>query len=127
MFATTESPEALESQAQKSKGKPLSDAPVPSNSAAVAEFPLAKGRQAWRQWLTRSQELTELKVEYDSEDAALWCQMAPKGRPSVTPGLAQESRTLQRSIQELWRSFGPEDELPIRYGALVREVAARTE
>ena len=112
MFATTESPETLDAEA---KSRSREATPVPANGAAVAEFPLAKGPQAWRQWLARSQELKELKVDYDSEDAVLWCDMAPDGRPSVTPGLARESLTLQRSIQELYRSLGPEDELPIRY------------
>lgn len=112
MFATTESPDTLDRE-----GKPPSTEvkPLVSNGADVAEFPLTKGRHLWRQWLARNQAMAELKVEYDPEDAVLWCHMAPDGRPSVTPGLARESRALQQSVQELYRGFGPEDELPIRY------------
>lgn len=109
MFATTETPEA---PSTKGNGRSTEAAPP---GGAVAEFPLTKGRHLWRQWLDRSQELAELKVEYDAEDALLWCFMAPDGRPSVTPGLARETLSLQKSIQELYRGLGTEDDPPIRY------------
>ncbi len=66
-------------------------------------------------WLENFSEFRELNVVFDAEPGILWCTMSPVERPSVTLGLAHESRLLQRTLKDLAQSYGPEEPFPIRY------------
>ncbi len=50
--------------------------------------------------------LSELRVEYDAENMALWTSMVPRGRPSFTPSMLADFERWQDLIQA---SFTPKD------------------
>jgi DSF synthase len=85
--------------------------PVPA-SGMLREIAFS---EIFEQWLKSCQQYKELEVSYDASDKVLWCFMKPRTRPSVTLGLARESRDLQRSIKRLFGTLAPGDEPPIRY------------
>jgi DSF synthase len=83
--------------------------------AAVESLTQAKARRLYGQWLRRVSQYAELRIVADEPEGILWCYMDPKGRPSVTPGLARESRDLQRSVKVLFDDLETSDVRPFRY------------
>ncbi|MDH3913836.1 MAG: hypothetical protein OEU09_21360, partial [Rhodospirillales bacterium] len=82
---------------------------------AVERLPDARARRIYDGWLRNVSEFDQLEVIADVTDGVLWCYMAPRDRPSVTPGLARQSRELQRSLKQLFEELGPSDLRPFRY------------
>ena len=66
-------------------------------------------------WRSETHRFDELQVSYEKERAILWCRMNPKDRPSVTPGLARESRTLQNLLRSQYARDSEHDLPPVRY------------
>jgi DSF synthase len=90
--------------------------PSPARGGATVErLPDARARKVYDRWLRSVSEFDELEVIADETDAVLWCYMAPRDRPSVTPGLARQSRELQRSMKVLFEELGPSGLRPFRY------------
>lgn len=83
--------------------------------AAVESLTQAKARRLFGDWLRRVSQYAELRVVADEQEGILWCYMDPKGRPSVTPGLARESRDLQRSVKVLFDDLETSGVRPFRY------------
>ena len=83
--------------------------------AAVESLTQAKARRLYAEWLGRVSQYAELRVVADGPEGILWCYMDPKGRPSVTPGLARESRDLQRSVKVLFDDLETSGVRPFRY------------
>ncbi len=81
----------------------------------VASLPDARARKVHAGWLERFVGFKELTTTLDASAGILWCYMDPKGRPSVTPGLARESRDLQRSVKVLFDDLEPSGLRPFRY------------
>jgi DSF synthase len=86
-----------------------------SSGAAVERLPDARARRIYDSWLRTVSEFDELEVIADMPEGVLWCYMAPRDRPSVTPGLARQSRDFQRSVKQLFEDLGPSDLRPFRY------------
>lgn len=86
-----------------------------SGGEAVRRLPDAKARKTYDAWLGNVSEFDELEVIADVPEGVLWCYMAPRDRPSVTPGLARQSRELQRSLRQLFEDLEPSDLRPFRY------------
>lgn len=84
-------------------------------NAAVESLAQAKARRLYGEWLGRVSQYAELRVVTDEPEGVLWCYMDPKGRPSVTPGLARESRDLQRSVKALFDDLETSGVQPFRY------------
>ncbi len=82
---------------------------------AVERLPDARARRIYDGWLRNVSEFDQLEVIADVTDGVLWCYMTPRDRPSVTPGLARQSRELQRSLKQLFEELGPSDLRPFRY------------
>ncbi len=89
--------------------------PVPEQGGGVVNLPGAIVEDTRQEWLRRFDSFTQLEVSFDEQDKILWCFMIPPGRPNVTFQLARESRTLQRSIQQLFRERTVQSVAPIRY------------
>ena len=86
-----------------------------NQNAAVESLTQAKARRLYGDWLGRVSQYTELRVVADEPEGILWCYMDPKGRPSVTPGLARESRDLQRAVKTLFDDLETTGVRPFRY------------
>ena len=84
-------------------------------SAPVESLTHAKARRIYGDWLGKTAQYAELQVVPEEPEGILWCYMDPKGRPSVTPGLARESRDLQRSVKVLFDDLEPSGLRPFRY------------
>jgi len=82
---------------------------------AVERLPDTRAHKIYDSWLRSVSELNELEVIADVPEGVLWCYMVPRDRPSVTPGLARQSRELQRSLKQLFEDLGPSDLRPFRY------------
>ena len=85
------------------------------HDTAVESLAQAKARRLYGEWLGRVSQYAELRVATDDREGILWCEMEPKGRPSVTPGLARESRDLQRSVKALFDDLETTGVRPFRY------------
>ena len=83
--------------------------------SSVIALPDTAADHAREGWLRRLDNLSQLELAFDDQDKILWCFMNPPGRPSVTLQLARDSRTLQRSIQQLFREQPSEAAAPVRY------------
>lgn len=89
--------------------------PVPEQAGGVVNLPGAIAEDTRQEWLRRFDNLAQLELAFDEQDKILWCFLNPTDRPSVTRELARESRTLQRSIQQLFRERPAQEASPIRY------------
>ncbi len=83
--------------------------------ADVINLPDAISGQTRDEWLARLGNLSQIELTFDDQDKILWCFMSPTARPSVTLELARESRTLQRSVQQLFREQPGGAGAPFRY------------
>ncbi len=88
---------------------------VSERAADVVGLRQDAGEPAHEDWLRRLDTFEQLELAFDEQDRILWCFMDPPGRPSVTFKMVQEGRTLQRSIQQLFRERPGAAEAPIRY------------
>ena len=75
----------------------------------------ARLSRCYDRWLERIRSYQEIDISVDESDGVLWCYMAPKDRPSVTPLMAQESLDLQSSVRTLHSEFDGVQEWPFRY------------
>ena len=89
--------------------------PAPEQGGGVIPLPEAYTEQARQEWMRRFNSFTQLELAFDEQDKILWCFMNPSNRSNVTLELARESRTLQRSIQQLFREPAGQALAPIRY------------
>jgi DSF synthase len=89
--------------------------PAAKGREAVQRLPDARARRIYDGWLRTVSDFDELEVIADVSEGVLWCYMAPRDRPSVTPGLARQSRDLQHSLKKLFEDLGPSEIRPFRY------------
>lgn len=89
----------------------------PSNAASESVLNLSDARlsRCYEQWLDRIGAYQEIDISVDEADGVLWCYMAPKDRPSVTPLMAEESLDLQASVRALYEEFDGVQDWPFRY------------
>ena len=66
-------------------------------------------------------EYKELAVRYDQDQEALWCYFRTSGRPRFSPQLLQESKRVQQSIIDYFKSGKVEKKYPIRYIVLASQ------
>lgn len=88
---------------------------VPEQRGDVISLPEAYAEQTRQEWLRKFDSFTQLEVAFDEQDKILWVYLTPLGHPSVTHEIAREIRTLQRSIQQLFRERAVQTAAPIRY------------
>ncbi len=88
--------------------------PIP-DQGGVIDLTEAIPEHARQEWLRRFDSFTQLEIAFDEQDKILWVYLTPLGRPSVTLEIAREIRTLQRSIQQLFRERPAQSTAPIRY------------
>jgi DSF synthase len=89
--------------------------PVPEQGEAVYNLPEAIVEQAWMEFLRVCESFKRIELAFDEQDKILWVYLTPPGRPTVTLEIAREIRTLQRSIQQLFRERPAQMAAPIRY------------
>ncbi len=89
--------------------------PVPEQGTGVINLPEAYAEHTRQEWARRFDSFTQLEIAFDEQDKILWVYLTPPGRPSVTLEIAREIRTLQRSIQQLFRERPAQAAAPIRY------------
>lgn len=66
-------------------------------------------------WLTKARTYEELELDYDREDALLWCHMAPKGRPCYSMSMLREICDLQEGVKQYYASRESGDDNPLQY------------
>lgn len=88
--------------------------PVP-DQGGVVNLTEAIPEHARQDWRRRFDSFAQLEIAFDEQDKILWVYLTPQGRPSVTLEIAREIRTLQRSIQQLFRERPAQTAAPIRY------------
>ncbi|MEX0924138.1 MAG: crotonase/enoyl-CoA hydratase family protein [Rhodovibrionaceae bacterium] len=66
-------------------------------------------------WLTKARTYNELELDYDREDALLWCYMSPQGRPSYSMSMLREICDLQEGVKQYYTSSEDKGENPLQY------------
>ncbi len=89
--------------------------PVPEQGGGVVNLPGAIVEDTRPEWLRRFDSFMQLEMAFDEQDKILWGYLTPLGHPSVTLEIAREIRTMQRSIQQLFRERPAHTVAPIRY------------
>jgi DSF synthase len=89
--------------------------PAPEQVGGVISLPEAYTDPTRHAWLRRFDSFAQLQVAFDEPDKILWFYITPPGRASVTLEIAREIRTLQRTIQQLFRERPAQTKAPIRY------------
>lgn len=89
--------------------------PVPEPGGGVVNLPGAIVEDTRQEWLRRFDSFTQLEMAFDEQDKILWGYLTPPGHPSVTLEIAREIRTMQRSIQQLFREWPAHTAAPVRY------------
>lgn len=62
----------------------------------------------------------ELSVRYDLEQEAIWCYFKPTSRPCFSPTLLQESKAIQNSIINYFKTI-EKNQYPVRYLVLASQ------
>ena len=80
----------MEAPAEKHQGfkRELREEPRIVSDQATQRIESAKAWPRMIGWLAKTKDYEQVEVDLDEESQILWCYMSPKGRPSVTPGLA---------------------------------------
>lgn len=106
----------MEAPAEKHHGfkRELREEPRIVSDQATQRIESAKAWPRMIGWLAKTKDYEQVEVDLDEESQILWCYMSPKGRPSVTPGLANEARQLQEGIRHCYQR-GDASSIPFKY------------
>lgn len=66
-------------------------------------------------WLTKARTYKQLELDYDREDALLWCYMAPEERPSYSMPMLREICDLQEGVKQYYTSAEDRRSNPLQY------------
>lgn len=89
--------------------------PLARYDQAVARLSAAEARRAVAQWACDCQSLEEFGVIYEPNEGVLWTYFDPRERPSITLGLAQEGKGIQKAVKAQFAELPETAAPPIRF------------